>query len=210
MTDVQNQDPLQYPPSQLGGADIPDNFIPELIGARGSAADVFTPPPPGAAQLDHATVISSTLMRIEHEIRKLRRVTPQLGRQMSRPDTVNLQGGAVAGTIPFEGPRSGADWYVERVTVSVSGASAAGQVGVYQGSQGNIGIDETQLLGFLGALAGNSPSRGQLEPQTPYFLYGGQPFIVAFFGVVANSSCTARIQYREVLGQIDPLLQDQN
>lgn len=151
-------------------------------------------------------VIAATLGRIERELRRLRSLTAEYGRQFVRWDGA-VASGAGLGLVVFEGPRSGADWYVERVTVSVAGASAAGLLLLYEGSQGNNQPDESQLIDALPALSGNSPSRGVLDGRgTPYFIYGGAPLVVALVGVVAASPVFCRLQGREVLSGTDPAL----
>lgn len=190
--------------AQLGGADIPDNPIPALIGPPPTE-----PPPPPDYDLPHEEVMSATLMRIEHELRRLRFATPQLGRQQTREDAGQTSA-AGAITFTFEGPRSGADWYVERIAVSVAGASAAAIVAAYQGSGATAsGFDETMLIDFLGSLTAGPPARGVMARNFPYFVYGGQPLVVAITGAVALQATAVRFQMREVLGNLDTMLQNQ-
>lgn len=198
---------------QIGGADVPDNAIPVLIGARGEANE-FTqggPDVPGA--LPHPQVMSATLMRIEHELRRLRFASPQLGRQEVRVDQGQTDSGNGSFLSVVEGPRSGADWYVERVAVTVMGAAFAGNVAIYQGTGANASAvpDDGMFLDGLQGLAGlGSSVHSVLSPNTPYFLQGGAPLVISCKGGGVNSvQWFVRIQMREVLGQIDPLLQNQ-
>lgn len=164
-------------------------------------------PPPGAPveQLPTDVVIAATLGRIEHELRMQRAMSSQAGRRQVISDGLNLSGGAVAGVIIIEGPKSGADWLVERIAITASGASAAAILAIYQGAR----IDELRLIDQLPSLAGNAPSRGTFAPNFPYLLEGGQPLLISFAAVVANGACTARVQMKEVEGQLDPEMQNQ-
>lgn len=161
----------------------------------------------GGEEPHEGIVMISTLQSMERELRRIRSFTPQYGRQFVRQDGGQASG---AGAISFasEGPRSGMDWYIERVAVSVGGASAAGIVSLYQGQT----IDESQLLDFLPALSGNNPSRGVLDGHggAAYFIYGGGPVLIAITGVVNGSAVQVRLQGREVLSGADPALMPQH
>jgi hypothetical protein len=165
------------------------------------------PAPRGVAgeEPHEGIVIASTLQRIERELRRIRSFTPQYGRQFTKQDGGQATGGVFS--CVFEGPKSGADWYVERVAVSVGGASAAGLLLLYASQA----IDESNFLDGLGALTGNTPSRGVLAGSgTPYFLYGGAPLLVVLQAVVAGAACQVRLQGREVLSGADPALRGQD
>lgn len=149
-------------------------------------------------------VMLSHLASMERELRRMRSYMPANGRQFVASDGNEAPGGVVA--LAFEGPKSGNDWYLERITVSAAGASAAGMVCVYAGNA----LDESNLLDCLGALTGNTPSRGVLDGDgTPYFVYGGAGVLVRVSGVVADASVQVRLQGREVLAGADPALRDQ-
>jgi hypothetical protein len=161
----------------------------------------------GGEEPHEGIVMIATLQSIERELRRIRSFTPEYGRQFVRQDG----GQAVGGIISFviEGPRSGSDWYIERVSISAAGASAAGVVNLYQGQ----GIDESQFLDGLSALAGAGPgpARGVLDGRgVPYFIYGGGPVLVAVSGVVAATPVLVRLQGREVLSGADPALRGQD
>lgn len=154
----------------------------------------------------------AALNRIERELRRIRSFTNDYGRQYADAD--GGQCGANTFFVQrFEGPKSGNDWYVERVAVSVSGASAAGTVVLYRSSSlGAAGVlqDESQFVDYLGALAGSSPSRGVLDGRgTPYFVYGGNGLTVVVANVVAGASVFITLQGREVLAGADPALRQQ-
>ena len=165
-----------------------------------------------AGQPDEHVQNLSALFRIERELRRIRSLGQEVGRQF-----IDADGGQATGAglfvQRFEGPRSGNDWYVERVTVSVSGASAAATVALYRSSsQGAPGQaqDESQLADFLGALTGASPSRGKLDGNgTPYFIYGGVGLTVVVAAAVAGASVFISMQGREVLAGADPALRQQ-
>lgn len=183
--------------SIFGGNEVAERLGIKGQGAAGQEAEIPEP--------SHAIVIASTLNRIERELRRIRSFTPQYGRQFVRYDGGGAPGGAQA--IVFEGPKSGADWYVERVSVSVAGASAAGTVQLYEGDK----IDESRWIDGLGALTGNTPSRGALDGRgTPYFIYGGFPMLVQVAGVVAGSQVLVRMMGREVLSGVDPAMREQD
>lgn len=185
----------------------------DLTSTQGQAADGGRRVPERAmpGEPHEGVVAIAVLNRIERELRRIRSFTQEYGRQFTRWDGAVATAGGLA-VIAFEGPKSGNDWYVERLTVSASGVSAAGVLTLYQGSLGNAAVpDEGQLIDVLGALVGNSPSRGVLDGRgTPYFLYGGAPVMAVLTGVVANSSIFARLQGREVLAGADPALRPQD
>lgn len=202
---------------QIGSADIPDNIVPVLIGQRGEADQFsFSPPAPedAIASLPHEVVMSATLMRIEHELRRLRFSTPMLGRQEIRLDQGNTDPGDGSFITSIEGPRSGADWYVERISCQIGGNSLTAFLRCHQGSgaapatvEGSMFIDGIQ--GFQGAAAPSAVFQ-TLSPNTPYYIQGGQPLVVSSRGGGAlGVPWYVRIQMREVLGQSDPLLQNQ-
>lgn len=155
----------------------------------------------------------AALGRIERELRRIRSLSAEVGRQFAESDGGQASGAGLF-VQRFEGPKSGNDWYVERVTVSASGASAAGTVALYRSSssgQAGQAQDESQLVDFLGSLTGAAgPSRGKLDGNgTPYFVYGGVGLTVVVAGVVAGASVFINLQGREVVGGKDPALRQQ-
>lgn len=160
----------------------------------------------GGEEPHEGIVMIATLRSIERELRRIRSFTPEYGRQFTRQDGGQAAGGNIS--FVLEGPRSGSDWYVERIAVSAGGASAAGVLALFQGQA----IDESQIIDVLGALVGNNPSRGVLDGHggAPYFIYGGGPVTVAVLGVVAATPVNVRLQGREVLSGADPALRAQN
>lgn len=152
-------------------------------------------------------VIISVLNSIERELRRIRSFTPEYGRQFMRLDGGQATAGGIFNAV-LEGPKSGMDWYLERLIVSVAGASAAGVLAVYTGQV----VDESSLVDFLAALTGNNPSRGRLDGSggSPYFIYGGGPVLVSLSGIVAATAVQIRLQGREVLSGADPALRPQS
>ena len=159
------------------------------------------------AEPHEAVVMVSHLAAIERELRRIRSLTPEYGRQFGRQD-----GGQPAGTVmtfTLEGPKSGNDWYVERLAVSVNAVVAAGAVvALFTGSI----VDESQLLDSLVIPVPTvAPSRATLDGHggAAYFVYGGQPVTVQVQGIVAGNPTTVRLQGREVLSSMDPALYGQ-
>lgn len=150
------------------------------------------------------------LGRMERELRRIRLLSGEVGRQFCQEDG----GTANASNIfvqRFEGPKSGNDWYVERVTVSVAGAAAAATVGLYRGPVVSGGLPlEADLVDFLPNLFGNTPSRGVLDGKgTPYFVYGGNGVTVVVNAAVASVPVVVNLQGREVAAGSDPALRGQ-
>lgn len=152
-------------------------------------------------------VMIGHLAAIERELRRIRSFTPEYGRQFARQD-----GGQPGGTtmvFTLEGPKSGNDWYVERLVVSVNAVVAAGAVvALYTGSI----VDESQLMDSAPiAVPAAAPSRATLDGHggAAYFVYGGQPVTVQVQGIVAGSPTTVRLQGREVISGADPALRQQ-
>lgn len=160
----------------------------------------------GGEEPHEGIVMISVLHSIERELRRIRSFTPQYGRQFVRLDGGQAAGGAIS--FALEGPKSGSDWYIERLSVSVGGASAAGIVALYEGPI----VDESRFIDLLPALSGNNPSRGVLDGRgVPYFIYGGLGSIaVAVTGVVAGSAVNVRLMGREVLSGADPAMRNQS
>jgi hypothetical protein len=81
---------------------------------------------------------------------------------------------------------------VERLLVSVGGASAAAAVAVYRG-----GINEASLLDVTGALIGNSPSRQVAEYNPPIRLGNNEGLVIRITGAVAGQQVYTRCEGRK-------------
>lgn len=180
---------------------IPSGNEAEFI--EGGLRDVGRP-----TKHDHpvGTVMIGHLAGIERELRRIRSSTPEYGRQFIRTDGGQAAG---AGTILFvvEGPKSGNDWYVERVAVSVNAnVAAAGQAALYSGPL----ADESQIIDSQVVPVGN-PSRLTFDGHggAAYFIYGGGPVAVLVAGLAAGNPTTMRLQGREVISGADPALRGQ-
>lgn len=194
--------------SGSGASTDPDIATPDTMGQFG-----VHPAPPGKPHRgvpEEQVLHLAALGNIERELRRIRSFTAEFGRQSVKQDGGPASAGGLIEFV-FEGPKSGADWYIERVGVSAAGASAAGVVSLFATGLVAGAPDESEFLDVLGALTGNSPSRGVLDGKgTPYFVYGGRPITVQVSGVVANAQVQVRVQYREVLSGADPALRAQN
>jgi hypothetical protein len=151
-------------------------------------------------------VMIGHLACIEKELRRIRSFTPEYGRQFLRSD-----GGQApaSGIILFvaEGPKSGNDWYVERLAISVNAnVAAAGAAALFAGQL----ADESQIMDSQVVPIGN-PSRLTFDGHggAPYFVYGGGPVAVQVAGLASGNPVTMRLQGREVLGGADPALRNQ-
>jgi hypothetical protein len=151
-------------------------------------------------------VMIGHLACIEKELRRIRSFTPEYGRQFLRSD-----GGQApaSGNILFvaEGPKSGNDWYVERVAISVNAnVAAVGAAALYAGQL----ADESQIIDNQPVPIGN-PSRLTFDGHggAAYFVYGGGPVAILVAGLAAGNPVTMRLQAREVLSHADPALRNQ-
>lgn len=159
------------------------------------------------AEPHEAVVMVSHLAAIERELRRIRSFTAEYGRQFLRSD-----GGQApaSGTMVFlaEGPKSGNDWYVERVAISVNAVVATGIAVLYEGNL----LDESRMLDQVSLVpTAAAPARGVLDGHggAPYFIYGGAPVTLVVFGLATGNPANYRLQGREVLSSSDPALRAQ-
>ncbi len=159
------------------------------------------------AEPHEAVVMISHLGTIERELRRIRSFTAEYGRQFLRSDGGQAPASGTMGFL-LEGPKSGNDWYVERLAVSVNAVVAAGIAALYEGQA----ADESRLIDMVGLTpTAAAPARGVLDGHggSPYFIYGGGPVFVAVFGLVAGNPANVRLQGREVLSSFDPAMREQ-
>lgn len=116
------------------------------------------------------------------------------GRPWTENDGVQLSAGG-AGQIQFKIP---AGYRVEltRIAVSVSGASAAATVAVYEASSA-AQQDESELIDFAAQLFGNNPSRN-ISPNTEPVDLGPNKFLtIVIAGAAASAQASARVKGRK-------------
>lgn len=81
---------------------------------------------------------------------------------------------------------------VERVVVVVNGASHAATLAVYRN-----GVQDNNLLDFVGALVGDSPSRLAVSYLPPLRLVGGESIALRITGAVASQHLYAHVEGRK-------------
>jgi hypothetical protein len=149
----------------------------------------------GAPRPTHAEYlearIAHPLASIAGELHAIREaLAPGNGRPFSLVNGGNCDGSG-NGFALYDGPRPGFLWRVELIVVSVTGASAAASVEVYNDGPTP---DEANIVAYIPALSGASPSRGFLAPEAPAIVFGGNPVLVRVLGAVAGAQITCRIQ----------------
>jgi hypothetical protein len=156
--------------------------------------DPYTPPPPQPLDVHMAHLearIVHPLAAVAAELHAIREaLAPEAGDPFSLPNGA-ICDGTGNGFVLYDGPRPGNVWRVELVIVSVTGASAAATVEAYNNGPTP---DEENMVGVLGSLNGNNPSRGFLALARPAVVFGGQPFLVRVLGAAAGAQITCRIQ----------------
>lgn len=102
---------------------------------------------------------------------------------------------AGSAVVVIDGPRVGQVWHLERVTVSVAGASAAGTCALYLDSP----AADVDLLDYANAMLGNAPSRVVFgAPGSPYLIPNGTPVVVVVAGAAVAQAVSIRYQGRNV------------
>ena len=152
---------------------------------RAGMLHLFTPNAPDDAEL-HAGHFLNLLWAI---------AMPVQGWQPFRQGaTGNLAANAV--TMQFPPVRPGWEVKVNRLTLSIGGASAAATAAIYVGPESTLTTpDESYLVDFASALFGNTPSRQTSTPVNPYYLTEGDALTVVVAGAAAGTAaCFARIE----------------
>jgi hypothetical protein len=108
-------------------------------------------------------------------------------------DTDNMSSGAVV--FQFGPVATGWEWKVNRLAISIPGASAAATAAVYVApGMGETAPDESYLVDFASALLGSTPSRNISVPIAPYYLTENDVLLVNVAGGAAGTAAaSARI-----------------
>lgn len=94
---------------------------------------------------------------------------------------------AGAATVAFVPCPVGWEWRLERIAVSVDGASSAATLAAYVNAN-----DDLALVDWAAGLFGNSPSRNISDNPAPIYLADGEQFLI----VVAGAAVTQRVNVR--------------
>jgi hypothetical protein len=106
-----------------------------------------------------------------------------------------IVGAAGAAVVPMDGPPVGQVWELERVSVSIGGASAAAQLALYLDAP----ADDVNLLDYANAMLGNAPSRYIFgAPSAAYLIPPATPVILSVAGAVVGSNIAVRYQGRRL------------
>jgi hypothetical protein len=105
-----------------------------------------------------------------------------------------------AGAVIFQYPpvRTGWEWKVDRISVSIPGASSAATTAVYIGPQvADAAPDESYLVDYANVLLGSTPSRNVADYPQPLWLTEGDALTIVVAGAAAGSAAAfSRIEGR--------------
>lgn len=145
-------------------------------------AHVRTPPPPGGESAGPAiTELVQDFRRTQQQLHALYlRLSHQWVNYRETAADVTA-----SNSVTLKLPALHAGWMaeIERITLSVPGASHAATVAVYRN-----GADESQLLDAAAAMLGDSPSRLALVENPPIRLADNERLVIVIAGTAANGS----------------------
>ncbi len=152
-----------------------------IPGGEVAIPHVATPPPPGAESAGPS--LTELVSELHRSAQELRRAYVALRREWTVYREVgNVDSANAAAVIELPRVAQGFEVEVERLSVSVGGASAAATFVVFR--NGNDGSPED----VVAALTGNSPSRAVRSYNPPLRLLGGEFLTVVFAAVAAGTN----------------------
>lgn len=176
------------------GDTVDDIAAPDLSYADGGGdyrrdgfdeSQAFTPRTPGTDEL-HAGHFVGLLWAIAQPV------------QGWAPFRESVVGNIAAGSVilAVRPVRPGWEWQINRVAVSVTGASAAATVALYVGPEfgETAAPDESYLVDFASAMLGNSPSRQISTPNQPYYLNEQDQLAVVIASAAGAGQAFARVE----------------
>ncbi len=152
---------------------------------------VKTPPEPGSESAGPA--VTELVAEVQRTRQALHALYLRDSRMWSNYRETASDSSAAAG-FTFTLPRLnlGFEAEVERITLSVTGASAAATAQVYRN-----GAQESSLLYTVAALVGNTPSRVVIDLNQPIRLAGDECLVI----VIASAAGTAGSSYARAEGR---------
>lgn len=110
---------------------------------------------------------------------------------------VKLNGGATTSggvlVVEFDNCPNGWEWLVQRLSISIGGASSGATSAVYVTTDPND-VSEPNLVDFASSFLGSSPSRQIADFQQPIWVTSNQFVVVSIASAVASQPVYIRLQ----------------